>query len=1143
MNKQGFTHLHVHTQYSLLDGLSKNEDLAESCKNHGMKAIAITDHGVMYGAIHFYNKMRAAGIKPIIGMEAYYTTGSRHDRSREYRTHHQLLLAKNEKGYKNLMKLTSLAHLEGYYYKPRIDWEILKEYHEGLIATTTCLQGEIPSLIRDGKLEEAERRLKAYQELFQDDFYIELQRHEKIQELDAVNDQLVELSRKLGIPLVATNDVHYVKEEDAKAQDALLAVQTRTTLDDKNRMTMIDSPSFYLKSPKEMSDLFPDLPEAIENSNKIADKCNLEIKTGEMIFPEYPLPKNYDASSYLKKVVHDRLKSRYPEPTKETLDRVEYELDVICSKGYASYFLIVQDFVNWAKEEGIRVGPGRGSAAGSVVSYILRITSLDPFVHNLPFERFMNPERPSPPDIDIDIADLARDRVIDYVAAKYGEDKVAQVITFGTMEARAAIRDIGRVLGMPYSEPDRIAKMIPLGYSIDDAMNSVFELQELYKEEKYKELIDLVRKVEGSARHASTHAAAVVIADKDLTDYTPIQRESKHNNITTQYDMYALDLNVKEDAIGLLKMDFLGLRNLTILQNSIHLVKKYQDIQVDLSEIPLDDPKVYEMISKGNTTGIFQLESRGMRRLAQQLKPNVFSDIVAMVALFRPGPMTLIPEFIKGKAEKDSVKYPHPDLKPILEETYGIAVYQEQVLQIANVLAGYSLAEADILRRAMGKKEISIMNKEKKRFIKQAEDKGYSKGIAEKVWSFVERFAGYGFNKAHSASYAMIAYQTAYMKANYPVEYMTALMTAESGKEDKLSLSLEECREMNIIVLPPDINKSHEDFTIEENKASLEGKAVRFGLRAIKNVGTAAIEDILKERTMAGNFLSYTDFLSRVDGQKVNKKIVESLVKVGALDAFGKRSVLLKELDRIRQKVSHSKDSENSSQKGLFDSFEKDKMILIQDSFEIDLDEYPNEELVRMEKELLGIYLREHPLQKELKALRDNSPRFSSLDEFKGQKKTVIGLVKSIRVVTTKKSGSDMAFLSLEDESGVLDVVVFPRLYSTEKDSLIENTILQIFGKVEEREEKISLIAEKIKSHKSLKGKQKKSKKNLIEVPSSTSKSTLLKLNQLLQENKGSDNVTLKFLNHGHERELDLPFGIDFSDKLKKSIAEILTLP
>lgn len=1142
MNKSSFTHLHVHTQFSLLDGLSKNEDLAAECKKHGMTSLAITDHGAMYGAIHFYNKMKSAGIKPIIGMEAYYTTGSRHDRSREHKTHHLLLLAKNLSGYKNLMKLTSIAHLEGYYYKPRIDWELLTEYSDGLITTTSCLQGEVPSLIRNGRLDEAESRLKDFQKLFKDDYYIELQRHENIKELDEVNKHLVDFSRKLGIPLVATNDVHYVASDDAKAQDALLAVQTRTTLDDKNRMTMIDSPSFYLKSPKEMSDLFHDLPEAIENTQVIAEKCNLEIKTGEMIFPEFPLPSGYDSSKLLRKIVSERLKSRYPEPTKEVQDRVDYELDVICSKGYASYFLIVQDFVNWAKEQGIRVGPGRGSAAGSVVSYILRITSLDPFVHKLPFERFMNPERPSPPDIDIDIADVSRDRVIDYVAKKYGSDKVAQVITFGTMEARAAVRDIGRVLGMPYSDPDRIAKMIPLGYSIDEALSAVFELQELYKEPKYKELIDLVKKVEGSARHASTHAAAVVISDKELTEYTPIQRESKNNNVTTQYDMYALDLNVKEDAIGLLKMDFLGLRNLTILQNAIHLVSVYQDTQVDLSSIPLDDPKVYEMISKGKTTGVFQLESRGMRRLAEQLKPNVFSDIVAMVALFRPGPMTLIPEFIKGKAQKESIKYPHPDLKPILEETYGIAVYQEQVLQIANVLAGYSLAEADILRRAMGKKEISIMNKEKKRFIKQAQDKGYSKAIAEKVWSFVERFAGYGFNKAHSASYAMIAYQTAYMKTNYPVEYMTALMTAESGKEDKLTMSLEECRDMGIVVLPPDINKSGDDFTIEEHKSSLENKAVRFGLQAIKNVGSAAIEDILKERTMAGDFRSYTDFLARVDGQKVNKKIVESLVKVGGLDQFGKRSVLLKELDRIRQNVVKTKTSLNSSQKGLFDTFEVDSSALVKDSFEVDLDEYPNDELVAMEKELLGIYLREHPLQKELKTLRtDSTPRILNLDEYKGRKITIIGLIKSIRVVTTKKSGNDMAFLSLEDETGAVDVVVFPRLYESDKDALIQNTILKVFGKIDEREDKISIVAEKLTPHKSVK--LPKSKKKIIEIPSGTSKSTLLKLNSLLQANKGKEIITLKFLNHGNERELDLPFGIDYSDKLKKSISDILKLP
>lgn len=1143
IKKSSFTHLHVHTQHSLLDGLSKTEDLVKACKKHGMTSLAITDHGVMYGVIHFYNALKKAGIKPIIGMEAYYTTGSREERSRKYKTHHLVLLAKSEKGYKNLMKLASMAQLEGFYYKPRIDWELLEKYSDDLIATSGCLQGEIPSLIREGDLEQAEKRLRDYQKLFGDDYYIELQRHENMDDLlEPVNKQLISFSRKLGIPVIATNDVHYVEKDDAKAQDALLAIQTRTTLDDKNRMTMINSPSYYLKSQEEMEDLFQDIPEAIKNTQKIADKCNVTIKTGEMIFPNYPLPKGYTAKKMLEELVNKRQKFRYPNPTKEIKERIDYELKIICSKGYASYFLIVQDFVNWAKEQGIRVGPGRGSAAGSIVSYILRITSLDPLKHSLPFERFMNPQRPSPPDIDIDIADTSRDRVIDYVAKKYGKDKVAQVITFGTMEARAAIRDIGRVLGMPYSEPDKIAKMIPIGYNIDEALTNVFELQEMYKEPKYKELLDLVKKVEGSARHASTHAAAVVIADKELTNYTPLQKEAKHGNITTQYDMYALDLNVKPNAIGLLKMDFLGLRNLTILQNTIKLLKEERNKDLDLSSISLNDKKVYEMLSKGDTTGVFQLESTGMRRLAKQLKPSKFSDIVAMVALFRPGPMTLIPEFLRGKLSPENIKYPHPDLKPILEETYGIAVYQEQVLQIANVMAGYSLGEADILRRAIGKKAASIMRKEKKRFIKQAQEKNYSKAIAEKVWGFVDKFAGYGFNKAHSASYAMIAYQTAYMKVNFPIEYMTALMSAESGKEEKLTLSLEECRTMNINVMPPDINLSNEDFTIEKDKLSLEGKAIRFGLAAIKNVGTAAIENILKERIMAGEFKSYTDFLSRVDGQKVNKKVLESLIKVGAMDRFGKRSVLLEELERIRQMVTKTQAQRNSSQGGLFDELIEETVDLVKDKFEVEKEEFPQEELVQMEKELLGIYLREHPMQKKLKQLRSSSStQIQNLDQKNGLKVVVYGIVSSIRIVTTKKNNSEMAFITLRDETGTIDAVVFPRTYSEHKDKIIEGNVLAVKGKVEERENKFSVLIEEIKIPELVKKKSLKSKppKNEIIVPEGTSKKTLLELNKLLQENRGDIQVTLVFRN-GHGRKLDLPFGIKYTKELKDEIKELL---
>lgn len=1147
MTKLDFTHLHVHTQYSLLDGLSKDEDLSAAAKSYGMDALAITDHGAMYGVIHFYNTIRAAGIKPIIGMEAYYTPGDRTDKSRQFKTHHLLLLAKNLQGYHNLLKLTSIAHLEGFYYNPRLDWETLVKYHEGLIATSSCAQGEIPQLIIKGELNKAELRLKDYLDLFGDNYYLELQRHDGLEKmLKPLNAELLKLSRKFGVPLIATNDVHYVRQEDARAQDALLAIQTRTTLSDKNRFTMIDSPTFYLKSKEEMSDLFADLPEAVQNTAKIASQIDLTIPTGKMIYPKFPVPEGLTPESFLKQMVADKVESRYPHPDKEIMERIEYELDVICSKGYASYFLITQDFINWAKSSGIRIGPGRGSAAGAIVSYILRITSIDPLAHGLQFERFMNPQRPSPPDIDVDIADVSRDRVIEYVTQKYGEDKVAQVITFGTMEARAAIRDIGRVLGLPYSDPDLLAKLIPLGSSIDEALLSVSELQELYKNPKYKELLDLAKRVEGVARHSSTHAAAVIIADAPLTNYAPVQRDSKEGKITTQYDMYSLDLNVKPDAIGLLKMDFLGLRNLTILQNAVKLIQSLHGIRVDLSDLPLDDKKVFDLLSRGETTGIFQMESPGMRRLAKQLKPDVFGDIVALIALYRPGPMALIPEFVRGKLDQDNIKYLHPDLKPILAETYGIAVYQEQVLKIANVMAGYSLGEADILRRAMGKKSIETMKKEYKKFIAQTLKQGYTETLAEKLWVFIERFAGYGFNKAHATSYAMISYQTAYLKAHYPVEYMTALMSAESGRDDKMALSLEECRSMGIKVLPPDINRSDADFHVEDDKNSLANRAIRFGLGAIKNVGTAAIDNILLERVGAGEFKSFTDFIIRTDTQKVNKKVLESLIKVGAFDAFGKRAIILDEIDRVRTKVGKSGAEKDSNQGGLFDALASQELSLV-DDWQSSKEEFGSRELMEMERELLGIYLRQHPSQKLLKHSRtDWTVLLSELPEHKGQKVSVAAIIKTSKVVMTKAKQQEMAFLLLTDEGGEIEAVVFPKTYEQVKSFLIPNSVIIASGKVEEREDRLSFIIDKIElvpdpgSDPITPG---VSDPNTILVPRGTSKATLLALNKLLQENRGDDQITLVFQNTHDSRKLKLPFGINLTNALKSEIEKLLNFP
>jgi DNA polymerase-3 subunit alpha len=1129
-----FVHLHVHTEYSLLDGLSHIDQLLQRCQKHKMKAVAITDHGAMYGVIKFYNQAKASGIKPIIGIEGYLTTVDRREKSPgvQKQTYHQLLLAKNETGYKNLMKLSTIAHLEGYYYRPRFDFPTLEKYHQGLIATSSCLQGIIPQLIKQNQEKEALAKCKYFLELFGSDFYLELQSHSGIPELESINKKLLQFSRRLGIPIVASNDVHYVNPEDAKAQDALLAIQTKSMLDDKNRLTMIDSPDYYLKSAEEMKQLFPDLPDALKNTCQIADKCNVTIPTGNRIMPDYPLPAGQNPEKYLQQLAFKGLKKRYPKITSVLKQRLDYELDVICKKGFATYFLIVQDFVNWAKTQHIRVGPGRGSVAGSLVAYALRITSIDPIEHNIPFERFLNPERPSPPDIDLDFADDRRDEVIDYVAAKYGKDKVAQIITFGTMEARGSIRDIGRVLAMPYSEPDKIAKLIPMRFSIEEALVNVPELQQYYQQKKFKELIDLAKKVEGTARHASTHAAGVVIADKALTEYTPLQLDSHNNRNTTQYDMYSLDCNISEDAIGLLKMDFLGLRNLTILQKAIDFVYQQTGKRVDISEIPLDDADVYQLLSRGETTGVFQLESAGMRRVAKNLKPNKFSDITAMVALYRPGPMELIPDFIKGKAKPQSVVYPHKDLKPILKETYGIAVYQEQCLQIANVMAGYSLGEADILRRAIGKKKRSIMIKEKKKFIRQAKAKGYSAAIAERVWGYIEKFAGYGFNKAHATAYAMIAYQTAYMKAKYPVEFMAALLTAEVHNKDKIPVAVDETKRMGIHLLPPDINQSEVGFTLIKDPHSLNGKAIRFGLSAVKNVGQSAIKAILKARRQKP-FSSLSDFCRRVNAQKVNKKVLQSLIQVGAFDQFGKRSAMLVGLDSIRQQAAQVQKEAASPQVSMFANQTNNPFNQVKDSLP-EVEELSKHDLLSFEKQLLGFYLTEHPLADALvKIKKIASHSISQIDPsiHLHQNVTVGGIIRDIRRVFTKKNNHEMAFATLEDDSGQVDLVVFPRLYSQTKTFWVPEKAVLVSGKVDLKDDRLSILVETvtIPSQKVIN----------VTITAKTPKSVLIKLNQLLQLKPGADIVCLELQKDHDSKKIKLPFTVNFS-AIKSSIIKLI---
>lgn len=1149
--KNQFVHLHVHTEYSLLDGLSQIKELVNQTQKMGMKALAITDHGVMYGVVKFYNACRQAGIKPIIGCEVYMAHRSRFDKQPKIDAdqYHLTLLAKDYQGYQNLMKIVSIAHTEGFYYKPRIDLEVLKKYHQGIIALSGCLAGELPSLIIQGKTKEAEKRAAELLEIFGKDFYLEIMHHPKIKEQATANRGLIDLSRKMGIPLVATNDVHYIHPDDAEAQDTLLAIQTQTKVNDPNRLTMINSPDFYLRSPEEMNRLFVQTPDALKNTLKIAEKCNVEIPLGKWILPRYPIPAGETADSFLRKMVFTEVKKRFPKITKQIKERLDYELKIIAQKGFSTYFLIVQDFVNWAKAQGIRVGPGRGSAAGSLVSYVLRITSINPLEHNIPFERFLNPQRPTPPDIDLDFADDRRDEVIDYVRKKYGQDKVAQIITFGTIEARMAVRDVARVLGYPYAVGDRIAKMIPFSpgkkISIEKAIEENPELKTAYQqEEDTRKILDLAKRLVGVARHASVHAAGVVIADRELTAYTPIQKETKGDKIITQYDMYSLDLNVADNAVGLLKMDFLGLRNLTILEKAKEFVKVTRGEEIDISEIPLDDEKVYRMISQGDTTGVFQLESQGMRRLARKLKPSRFSDLAAMVALYRPGPMQWIDDFIRGKQNPKTVKYPHPDLKPILAETYGIAVYQEQCMHIANIMAGYSMGEADILRRAIGKKKKELMEQEKKKFINRAIKKGYDRETAKKVFSLIEKFAQYGFNKPHSVSYAMVAYQTAWMKANYPVEFMAALMTAEAlsgsqNKGEKISQAIDECRRMGIPVLPPDINLSATGFTLEKEKKSKYGLAIRFGLSAIKNVGEAAIEEILQVREKGGPFTSLADFCLRTNTQKINRKVLESLIKAGAMDRFGKRSAMLLAIDKIRAAAEKKQKEKANGQVSLFGQEEQSNPSFDDPPQELaQAEEFSLEEILSFEKELFGFYLTDNPLRQAI-------ARFESLashkiyqlkeDEEEIRAARLVAVVTSIRTIVTKKSNQEMAFLVVEDDTGQIEVVVFPSLFKERRSQLKNEAVFVIEGKIDKREEKISFIAERILSPQEAEKEEENSL--VINIPPGTRPQALVKLNSLLKNNPGRQKCLLVFPNG---KRLNVNGGVNYTPTLAKKIKTIL---
>ncbi len=1062
-----FVHLHNHTEYSLLDGLSKIKEMVKRAKELNMKAIAITDHGNMYGVIKFYKACIEEGIKPIIGAEIYITKRTRHDKEAGIDSdyNHLVLLAKNQQGYKNLMKIISIANLEGYYYKPRTDIDLLNQYHEGLICLSACLNGYVSEPLMKGEEDVAEKRAKALNQIFgQDNFYLELQSHEKIKDQEVLNKKLLALSKKLGIPVVATNDNHYINDTDAEAQETLLCIQTQTFLETKGRkLSMIDSPDFYIKPQEEMAQAFAQIPEAIENTVKIADMCNVEITLGKWIMPLFDIPDGLTSAEYIQKKVDEGLIERYGKITPEIRERTDYELSVILKKGYETYILIVADFVNWAKNHGITVGPGRGSNAGSIVSYALRISDIDPLFFKLPFERFLNPMRPSPPDIDLDFADNRRDEVIQYVTEKYGKDKVAQIITFGTMEARGSVRDTGRVLGYPYSIPDRISKMIPPGWqghamTIDKALEQSPELKIAYTSEKdTKRILDLAKKLEGVARHASVHAAGVVIADKDITEYTPLQRETNGDKIVTQYDMYS----VGEDGAGLLKIDFLGLRNLTIIQEALKFVEVNQGKKLDFSNISFDDPQTYQLLASGETTGIFQLESAGMRRYIKELKPTSIFDLQAMVALYRPGPMANIPEFIKRKNNPQLIVYPDPRLEDVLKESYGIITFQDDLLLTAIKVAGYSWLEADKLRKAVGKKIPAEMKKQHEQFIEGCVTNGMTRKNAENLWVLFEPFAGYGFGKAHAACYATIAFRTGYLKAHFPVEFMTALLTAESRgtsgpiKNEKVSAAVAECKRLKVEVLPPNINKSGNEFTIEDKTK------VRFGLSAIKNVGEAAISTILEQREK-GEFKSLEDFCKRVDLGAVNKKTMESLIKAGAMDIFGSRSELLIQYPEIVDKSNKKKKDTSSGQGSLFgdDPVEEVKTQSSQ------VADFTEQEKLAFEKEFLGFYLTSHPQLDNLINLRDQITHELEVITEEGKEGMVVrvgGIIENLRKTFTKKTGAEMAFVTLANErGGNIECVIFPKAFEMYKTILNKDSVVLISGKVDSKNDKPVIIAERI---------------------------------------------------------------------------------
>ena len=1049
-----FTHLHVHSHYSILDGLPKIDELVNYVKENGMDSVAITDHGVLYGAVEFYKKAVDKGIKPIIGSEVYVAVDGLEQKrpNIDNKSYHLVLLVKNEKGYQNLVKLITKAHLDGFYYKPRIDEGLLESHSEGLIALTACIQGKIPQYILSGKESQAKELALKYKKIFgEDSFYFEIQHHPNIDKQKTVNKTLKRWSKEMNIPLVATCDSHYLEPEDGEIQDILMSISTGSDVNDPDRLSLRED-DFSMKTPEEMKEAFSDVPEAIENTQKIKELCNFEFDLGKTRLPKYPTPNGESYEEHLRDLCEKGLKERYnKDQLKEAKERLDYELEIINDTGFASYFLIVQDFVNWAKENHIVVGPGRGSAGGSIVSYALRITNLDPLKYDLIFERFLNPGRAkvSMPDIDLDFTDKRRGEVIDYIADTYGKESVAQIITFGTMAARAAIRDTGRALGYEYSYCDRVAKMIPTGQDLEETLENNSDFRQLYNTDpKAEKLIDAAKRLEGVVRHASTHACGLVIGNEPLPNRVPLQHPSQDDDaIVTQYEMHAI-----ED-IGLLKMDILGLKNLTIIEDTLRKVYAIHGKNIDMDELDLDDKKTFALLQKGNTTGVFQLESSGFQRYLKELKPTNIEDIIAMVALYRPGPMQYIPTYIKRKHGKEEVEYLHPDLEPILKSTYGVCVYQEQVMRIAQEMAGYSLAEADILRKAIGKKIASLLKSQKEKFLTGLQENGYSEELGEEIWGWIKPFAQYSFNKSHAAAYAQIAYQTAYLKAHYPEEFMSSLLTSEQKNIDRLGFLMGECKRMGIEVLQPDINESFTQFSVVPEKSQ-----IRFGLAAVKNVGTKLVEDVVEDRKKNGEYDSLDNFLSRIHSRHLNKKSLEALAKAGAFESLMERNQILKNMEKILTYSREIRKKEKSGQSGLFDS---------SDTYETEIrlkevDPASEDERLKWEKELLGIFITGHPLDKYKNQLEKAMSIQKAKRQMSDKKVRVGGMISNTKEITTKK-GNQMAFVTLRNKEDNMEVIAFPDTYKKYKRLLDVNNIVYICGKISHRDENPKIIADKVK--------------------------------------------------------------------------------